>query len=178
MLPESFYIRELRDHDLPFVYRSWLRTFKRSEDRGPVHDLDYYATYRPTVERLLKRSHTLVMSDALDTTGRQIIGYIVYEPVPEVFTRRRTIRTLGTPVVHWLYVKGDHDCNFRKHGVGTALLDTALEGKSGCFYTFRTSHARRFSRRYVLTYSPEYARRLRPCEVQDIFKAEQTSKET
>jgi GNAT superfamily N-acetyltransferase len=112
-----FSLRPGGPDDLPFVFATWLRSYKRSSSfaRRVPNDV-FYKFHHQAIERILVRtSAQLRIAHAPDAPG-VILGYAVTEP----------------GVVHFVYVKGD----FRRFGIGSALL--AHVDVNACVFTHWT----------------------------------------
>lgn len=112
--PMNLIIRPATDEDRPFIYQTWLRTFKHSAiPRIQCDGRIYFEGQTKLIASLLLRSNVLVACDP--EYPSVVYGYCVQEG-----------RTL-----HWVYVKRV----FRRFGVARALLFT-----SGLFQCSEYSH--------------------------------------
>lgn len=128
-------IRHANDQDIPFIFSSWLKSFR---DAGlmvrSVPNTIYFTNHHKILQRLIKRSTVYVACDPKDSS--QIYGYIVAEYID------------GTFVLHFIYVKQ----SFRKLGVGRALFNNFKhDGTASC-----CSHLTKFGERMLLKYNMIY----------------------
>lgn len=102
-------VRTMRPTDLPFVYNSWLKSYKtRSQFARRITDEVFYRWHKLVVERILGRAGTQVLVATPKDDADTILGYLVVE-------------NQEVPVAHFAYVK----TSFRRLGIARALLDRA-----------------------------------------------------
>jgi hypothetical protein len=101
---DNFIIRNVSQDDLPFIFSTWLRSFRYSSTfANEISKEVYYEFHTKVIDRILSRIPTIYI--ACDKTSPDtIFGYILGEG----------------EVLHFIYVKKD----FRKLGIGSTLLDT------------------------------------------------------
>lgn len=102
--------------DLAFIFSSWLKSFRESEFAKGIPTSLYYREHHRLIERLLERAQVLVACNP--ESPSQIYGWICFER-----SRAR--------VIHYVYVKQP----FRELGIAKRLLEAALAGEEGFFYT-------------------------------------------
>jgi GNAT superfamily N-acetyltransferase len=110
--------------ELALVHDSWVESFRKSPWGGCVRN-DYWQTcQRATIQGILHRGTklTVVLAPVVEGvhTGRRVMGWACTEPQLEV--------------LHYLYVKAD----YRKHGIGRALLEHVAGKWHQPRYTHRT----------------------------------------
>jgi hypothetical protein len=106
---DQFGIREGLPADIPFVFRAWLTSYRRSPFARGIRDRVYFAHQHRLIEAILKRgrvrvAHTLEDSDT-------ILGFLVLSTTPNAlhyaFTkpafRRMHIMTALIPPGEWTY---------------------------------------------------------------------------
>lgn len=130
-------IREALEGDIPFIFSSWLKSHRPGLICKHVDNTIYFSEQHKLVERLLKRSTTMVATDPADPAT--IYGYVTFE------------RIEGILVVHYAYVKH----TYRAMGVLRQLLksldhDWSVAG----LFTHSTQIAMRLSLKYNLLYHP------------------------
>lgn len=130
-------VRPAEAADIPFIFNSWLRSFRTGSLCANVANSIYFVEHHKVLEKLLKRSEVLVACEPSDPTN--IYGYLCYEKIQDIF------------VLHYAYVKH----TFRQLGVANSLLE-----KTGCDFTKQGlfSHHNKSSERFCaklnLTYHP------------------------
>jgi hypothetical protein len=117
--------------EMPLIYDSWARSWRKSPWAGCIRNLDYDQVSRNTIGEILDRGARVICAvQGLEDGSRRVMGYSVSEPA---------ISTL-----HWIYVKD----TYRVPGlqVGTQLLkETVREFTSGVWtYTHRTPASFKF----------------------------------
>lgn len=90
--------------ELPFIFDSWSRSFRKSPWAGCVPNYLWEQVVRACATEILDRGADVLVALAPGET-RRVMGYSVAEP----------------GVLHWLYVKTD----YRKLGIGRKLLSAA-----------------------------------------------------
>lgn len=108
-------VRPFTQDDVPFIFNSWLKSFRTSPFAGVIPNHLYYEVYRTTIEDLIARgAEVLVACDSAKET--RILGYICFEP----------------NCLHYLYVKDP----YLKLGVSDLLI-TESGLLPTAFYTFK-----------------------------------------
>lgn len=110
-------IRKATKEELPFIYSTWLKSYKHSSQfAARIRNDIYYDYHQQIVKRLVNRSEVLV---ACESTDGPIFGYLVYE----------------TPnLIHFAYVKK----SFRHLGIFKELLGHAQLNLNDCAFTHWT----------------------------------------
>ena len=106
-----FKVREAKEADEACVFATWLNSYKHGAHfPRKVPDAVYFAQHHGVIERLLKRSRTVVATIPEDEDV--ILGWACYEPAMQM-------DGIAVPaIVHYVYVKPD----FRRAGVAARLL--------------------------------------------------------
>lgn len=133
-----------REQDAPFIFNSWLRSYRRSKAAQQVGNDVYYAQHHKCIERTLQRASTQVLVAVPAALGESdtICGYIVTERVPGADKAL---------VVHYVYVKE----TFRRLGLAKGMLQAAGWGTDTvCLHTHLTAHAEAATMKYGLIYNP------------------------
>lgn len=100
-------IRPASALDIPFIYSSWLKSFKHDSALGKsMRSSIYFEQYREVIDQILEDSQTFVAH--LPDEPNVIIGYIVFE----------SYASIPTATIHYAFVKE----SFRRIGVFTSLL--------------------------------------------------------
>lgn len=105
--------------DAPFIFHSWLRTYRRSHLARAMPEREFMLTHHAIAERLLGRGRCVVVHPEGDPAV--ILGWV--------------LREAGAPVLHYVYVKGA----LRGHGLGRGLVAEAGPWPAGWRYTHRTA---------------------------------------
>lgn len=129
--------------DEPFIFHSWLSSFRSSRFAGCVPNHLYWDVYRVAIEQLIARGAKILVA-TVPGKPNLLMGFLCHE----------TLRN-GEVVVHYCYVKDP----YRKSNIATRLIEEIrTDHEKPIFYTFRTENARHF-KRIRAVYAPEIARR-------------------
>jgi GNAT superfamily N-acetyltransferase len=130
-------IREAQEGDIPFLFSSWLKSFRSGLMPKKVDNTIFFSEHHKLAERLLKRSKTLVATDPADPAT--IYGYLVFERIEGIF------------VLHYVYVKH----TFRAMGVMRQLMAaTEQDFKLAGLFSHMTEIMERLALKYNLVYHP------------------------
>lgn len=91
--------------DLPLVFNSWLKSYRKSDYARDTRTTAYFAAHAEVIRRILARGEIVIACDADDVS--HVYGYLVAE---------------APNVCHFVYVKYP----YRAMGIGTRLLDFAF----------------------------------------------------
>lgn len=130
-------IRHAHDGDIPFIFSSWLKSFRESGfmARG-VPNTIYFTNHHKILQKLVQRSKVFIACDPKDTSN--IYGYVVAETIDNTF------------VLHFIYVKQ----SFRKLGVGKALFNSFEHNGSASCCSHLTKAGEKFLLKYNIIYHP------------------------
>jgi GNAT superfamily N-acetyltransferase len=136
-----FNIRSAAVDDIPFVFNSWLKSYRDAPAVRAVPNTTYYAEHHAIIEKIFS-SAGLVLLVACDATeSKQIFGYAVGERTSKGFA------------IHWVYVKFP----FRRFRIGAALeqalLATNVDLSEVC-YTHAPKGGEGLFRTRKYTYNP------------------------
>lgn len=108
-------IRVAAVEDVPFIFSSWLKSYRDAPAVRSVPNSIYYAEHHGIIESIINSPNlvSLVACDPQDES--QIFGYLIGENMGEGF------------VLHWVYVKYP----FRRFGVARLLLNAARQAVPG-----------------------------------------------
>ena len=136
-MKESVRLRTLIDDDLPFLFSSWLKSYRSSHFAEKITNTIYFEDHHKVIERIIKNSKVLVACNPSDPS--QLYGYSV------------ATEEDGVLVLHFLYVKH----TFRNMGIGKTLLD-AVGHKSdkAAVYTHHTRMSDKLASKYNLVFHP------------------------
>jgi hypothetical protein len=128
--------------DGPFVYKSWIESYRNSKRAGVVPGHVFYALHKIAINQLLSRGMHIAMAVNPDDRD-QVLGFIAWES--------------PGPILHYCFTKSI----FRRQGVAsllTAYANFAPEGPIFCtHWTPMTKHLGE-----VVVHCPEFARRKDP----------------
>lgn len=130
---DLFRTRRLLPEDVPFLYNSWLKSYRDSPTVQSISNTVYYAEQHKLIERLLQAPEAKAVVACNPEDPTQIYGYIVYQP----------------DVLHWVYVKH----TFRGAGIARMLVaEAGLSAK--LIYTHRVKNSERLVGERDATYNP------------------------
>ena len=130
-------LRTANDEDLPFIFSSWLKSYRSSHFAKKITNTIYFGDHHKVIEHLLKNS--IVMISCNEEDPSQIYGYAVGSQVDGIF------------ILHFIYVKH----TFRNMGIGSMLLDSyGFDKENASLYTHHTDVAERLSAKYNFVYHP------------------------
>ena len=120
--------------EMALIYDSWVKSFRKSPWAGVIPNNLYEATQRATIQGILARGASIQVALAPRVPGifegRRVMGWICTEPAIET--------------LHFWYVKDD----FRKKGIGKALLAEATGKWFQPRYTHRTRASELLPKRF------------------------------
>lgn len=131
-------IRDGQEGDVPFIFSSWLKSFRVGLVCKHVDNTIYFTEHHKVAERIMKRATVKIATDPADPAT--IYGYLVYERID------------GILVVHYAYVKH----TFRAMGVLRQLMATIEHdfNRNTGLFTHSTIISARLSLKYNLIYHP------------------------
>lgn len=130
-------IREATEGDIPFLFSSWLKSFRSGLLPREVDNTIYFTEHHKVVEKLLKCSTTLIATSPDDPAT--IYGYVVYQHIDGILT------------LHYCYVKH----TFRGMGVLRQLLKSIEhDWNTTGLFSHMTKIFERLSLKYNLVYHP------------------------
>lgn len=130
-------LRPLVPSDIPFVFNSWLKSYRESPQVVGVPNTVFYDKFHQVIEQILPKSVVIVAHDPEDQSI--IYGYVVAE-----YTGRDL-------VFHWVYVKHP----FRNFGLAKALEQEILTiAHQSVYYTPRTRTIDSIMKSRNYTYDP------------------------
>ena len=133
---------KMNSSEVGFVYKSWINSYKNHADVVPYSE--YRATYQGYLERIIDRDNCAVILAVHPEHTDQIFGFVCYE--------------LTTPTLHYIYVKGGENSNYRREGVGSDLLEYMLGTNLQFSFTFNTALGRKFLKPRGGKYKPQIVR--------------------
>jgi hypothetical protein len=130
-------IRKATESDVPFLFSSWLKSYRQSRFAQDLHTTIYFSEHHKVLESILKSCEVLVACPHDDIS--QILGWACYEKVQGQF------------VLHYIYTKQ----TYRMLGIATQVLaatghDTSLAG----MYSHHSPVAIKLASKYNFVYNP------------------------
>ena len=110
MQPQSkaqFLIREATVEDHPFIYSSWLKSFRDGPAVKGITNSTYYSGQHQVIENLITEKSTVILLACNPEDSLHIYGYIV----------------ATENCVHWVYVK----LPFRQFGICKTLIQALVK---------------------------------------------------
>ena len=136
-MKESVRLRTLIDDDLPFLFSSWLKSYRSSHFAEKITNTIYFEDHHKVIERIIKNSKVLIACNPADPS--QLYGYSV------------ATEEGGVLVLHFLYVKH----TFRNMGIGNTLLDAVgHESDKAAVYTHHTRMSDKLASKYNFVFHP------------------------
>ena len=136
---KSLKIRAIREGDAPFIFNSWLRSYRESPAVVAVPNGIFYEQHHKVISRILESSYSqvLVACDAEDDD--KLYGYVVGEFLP------------GVNIIHWVYCK--QEC--RREGIGGQLVAEIMVGSElPVQYSHFTRFIKKINTKIHMTYNP------------------------
>lgn len=133
-------VRPANEEDVPFIFNSWLKSYRNSFFARDIHSTVYYSEHHKVLEKIIKNNSVLVACNPEESN--QIYGYIISGKVQNVI------------VVHYVYVKQP----YRNLGIAK-LLGAAVghDKEVPGFHTHTTRLGRDLAIKFNLIYSPYLA---------------------
>lgn len=108
---DQYVIRKITEADFPFIYSSWLHSYKDSSDFAKrINREIFYQFHHKVVERILLRPTTIGMVACAETDQDLIYGYAIFESIAD------------QDIFHYIYVKKAFGGKF---GISENLLKAA-----------------------------------------------------
>lgn len=120
-----FTLRSVGERDMPFVYHSFLKSFRDSPDTVGIPNDLFYEQQHDVVESLVRSPLARAVVACAPDDPDQIYGYIIGRDCGQY------------RVLDWVYVKHP----FRNYGIARALVTDLLGAYGGdVFYSHRVKH--------------------------------------
>lgn len=133
----SVRLRVANEEDIPFIFSSWLKSYKNSLFACRLPNTIYYTEHHKLIERILKVSDVIVACNNDDPS--QVYGWACASKVDGIFC------------LHYLYVKH----SFRNLGIGSILFNSYEHDSSTAgLYTQHTRPMETFAPKHNLIYHP------------------------
>lgn len=139
-LKSQVQIRNATEADVPFIFNSWLKSYRSSNSVKNISNPVYFEFQHKVIEKLLTRSQVYMLCASDDPS--QVYGYLVCEEIEQV------------PVLHYCYVK----YAFRGMKLCSMLMKHAkLDKQRGGFYTYETHAITKLLGKSAFVYNPYLA---------------------
>lgn len=134
---EQITFRQPIESDLPFIFSSWLKSFRNSNFAKNISNEIYYPEHHRIIEDILRYSTVILACDKSNVEN--IYGYIVAATLDDVFT------------VNYVYVKH----TYRRMGLAGLLINAfQRDTREPAFYTHETYMANTLAKKYNFQYNP------------------------
>lgn len=133
----SFSVRPANAGDIPFIYSTWLNSYKHDSAAGlSVTKTIFYEQYRLVLDHILASGDTVTLVACKSDEPNVIFGYVVADPT--------------SAILHYAFVKE----SFQRLGIAKDLFARALPGCSAVVVSHLTNFANEIARRHSLTFNP------------------------
>ena len=130
-------LRPMIEDDLPFLFNSWLKSYRFSHFGEKITTTIYFEDHHKVIDKILKNNQVIMACSPEDSS--QLFGYIVAGREDDIL------------VLHFIYVKH----TFRNMGIGKTLLDAVGHSSDvASVYTHHTRMADKLSSKYNFVYHP------------------------
>ena len=130
-------LRPATQEDVPFIFNSWLRSYKYSRWTKNITSQIYYSEHHKLIEKLLKNFSTIIACN--DNDPSQIYGFISAGYVEGIFC------------MHYIYVKR----TFRNLGIARTLLNSfEHDATTAGVFTHDTRASEKLAAKYNMVYHP------------------------
>ena len=133
-------LRPFEKEDLPFIFNSWLKSFKTSLLNRYIDDSRYFKYHHDVFESILNRPTCVCLVAVSVKDPKQIFGYIVTESRPSVV------------LLHWVYVKDAK----RNQGIAKLLEAGVTVAGVPSAYTMFNKYNDKLNRERKYHYFPYY----------------------
>jgi GNAT superfamily N-acetyltransferase len=134
---EQIRLRPANEEDIPFIFSSWLKSFRSSLFASKLVNSVYFTEHHKVIEKIVKNSHVIVACNDQDPT--QIYGYIVAGTVDSIFC------------LHYVYTKHP----FRRMGIARLLINFFEHSKDlAGIYTHHTRAMDDIAPKFNLVHQP------------------------
>jgi hypothetical protein len=131
-------LRAPKAEDINFIYSSWLKSYRNSEDANRMTNEVYYGNYKKTIEGILLNSRAIITCNPEDID--QVYGYVVYQNYNNI------------TILHYAYTK----YTYRKLGVAQELISSIFPEitKTPLVVTSANRVFDKLKEKYLLLYNP------------------------
>ena len=130
-------LRPMIEDDLPFLFNSWLKSYRFSHFGEKITTTIYFEDHHKIIDNILKKNQVIIACNPEDPS--QLYGYIVAGREDSIL------------VLHFVYVKH----TFRNMGIGKTLLDAVGHSSdTASVYTHHTRMADKLASKHNFVYHP------------------------
>lgn len=131
-------LRAPKAEDINFIYSSWLKSYRNSEDASRMSNEVYYGHHKKVIEQLLQTSNAVIACNPADPD--QVYGYTIFQVVN------------GVMVIHYTYTK----FTFRKLGIAKEMIHANFPtlGTEPIVVTHANRVFDNVKEKYLLVYNP------------------------
>ena len=143
----KYSIRKATPEDYPFIYSSWLKSYRNSDFATTQANHVYHLNQHNIIEEILNTCEVYLITSAPSPEQEILFGFIAYEYLQNV------------PVIHYLYIK----YTYRGFGLGKALFNLAVNtlpdgSKEPFLYTYHSFDAKQLRVKFnACIYNPYIA---------------------
>jgi hypothetical protein len=133
---EQIRLRPANEEDVPFIFSSWLKSFRTSHFANKLVNSVYFAEHHKLIEKIVKNAHVIVACNNSDPS--QIYGWVCAQQIEGIFT------------LHFVYIKHP----FRKMGLARLLINSFEQADTAGIYTHHTHAMDYIAPKFNLMYHP------------------------
>jgi len=135
-----FNIRPAKEDDIPFIFNSWLKSYRNSHFCKLLVNEVYFSEHHKVIQNLIKHSTVLIACNPEDEN--QLYGYLVASKEQNILC------------LHYIYIKHA----FRNFKIASSLLQSISHDPSqAAIYTHHTRICDKLAEKYNLLYHPYIA---------------------
>ena len=133
-------LRKATEEDIPFIFNSWLKSYRKSEFAKDITATVYFSEHHKVLRRLIDTSQVIIACN--QDSPDQIYGWICAGMTDGIFT------------LHYLYIKKP----FRNFGIAKNLLNAFEHDPTfASVCTHVTRHGSKLASKYNFVYHPYIA---------------------
>lgn len=130
-------LRQANDEDIPFIFNSWLKSYRSSTFARNISSTVYFTEHHKVIKKIIESNHVIIACN--DDNPGQIYGWICAGKTDGIFT------------LHYIYVKQP----FRNFGMGKQLLNAFEHDPSyAAIYTHQTNFGAKLAPKHNFVYHP------------------------
>lgn len=130
-------LRTANEEDIPFIFNSWLKSFRNSNFAKSITSTVYFTEHHKVIRKILETNQVIIACNEEDPG--QIYGWICAGKTDGIFT------------LNYIYVKQP----FRNFGIGKQLLNAFEHDPAfAAIYTHQTNFGAKVAPKYNFVYHP------------------------